>query len=175
MLSLLVIQIYILPLFSRFFIFLHFIYSCHLFDDSKAYEEHLKDLSDPNFVLIRRMVKMVTNFARTGWEFEIYIHPILFWFCCLLNLLFFDSNHSNLNSRNPSIEYDTPLESITSPEEILVHDIKSDSRTRIIKNILEQTHFNAWQEIDEIYKKMYIDFDYHIDYCNAPTCDVKRI
>lgn len=41
-------------------------YSCHLFDDSKVYEEHLKDLSDPNFVLIRRMVKMVTNFARTG-------------------------------------------------------------------------------------------------------------
>lgn len=85
-----------------------------------------------------------------------------------MNLLFFYSN-----SRNPSIEYDTPLESITSPDEILVHDIESNSRTRIITNILEQTHFNAWQEIDEIYKKMYIDFDYHIDYCNAPTCDEK--
>lgn len=79
----------------------------------------------------------------------------------------------NIDSRDPSIECDTPLQSITSPDEILIHDITNDSRTSIIANILQQTHFDTWQYIEEIYKKLRIVPDDHIEYCNALDCDQK--
>lgn len=42
--------------------------SCHILDDSKVYEKHLKDDKNPNYQMVMRMVQMVVNFAQTGLE-----------------------------------------------------------------------------------------------------------
>lgn len=44
------------------------IYSCHSLDQMGVYETAL-ERKDLNYAIIMRSVKMITNFARTGWNF----------------------------------------------------------------------------------------------------------
>lgn len=41
-------------------------FSCHILDEFKTYDIHLKDKESSAYQSIMRMVKIVTNFARTG-------------------------------------------------------------------------------------------------------------
>lgn len=40
-------------------------FSCHILDHYKLYDDHLQQ-KDATYDAIMRMVKMITNFARTG-------------------------------------------------------------------------------------------------------------
>ncbi len=42
------------------------LFHCHMFDNIKLYDSHL-ERKDVAYDLIMRMVKMITNFARTGY------------------------------------------------------------------------------------------------------------
>lgn len=74
------------------------------------------------------------------------------------------------NSRNPSIKGDTPFKSLTSPDEIFVQDITNDSKTSIVTDILQQIHYDTWEKVEKIYKKLQIVPEDEVDYCNAPAC-----
>ena len=53
--------------------------SCHALDASKKYDKHLES-KDLSYDLIMRSVKMITNFARTGWVQLKYTNMVQIWF-----------------------------------------------------------------------------------------------
>lgn len=57
--------------------------------------------------------------------------------------------------RNPSIESDTPFKPIKSPDEIFVQDITNDSKTSVVTDILQRTHYDVWQEIENCSRRQY--------------------
>lgn len=57
---------------------------------------------------------------------------------------------------DPSMEGDTPFKSSISTDEIFSQDIENDPKTIVVTNILEQTHFSTWKQIDDTYQKLKI-------------------
>lgn len=62
------------------------------------------------------------------------------------------SMHIILIPRNPSIEGDTPFRSCTSPSKIYCHEISNNLSASITTDILEQTHYSTWWEIESSYR-----------------------
>lgn len=60
------------------FIFVFF-FSRHTFDKINMYAEHLQK-KDVNYDIIMRMVKMITNFARNGYEYSAFCFGNFQWF-----------------------------------------------------------------------------------------------
>ncbi|XP_055312060.1 uncharacterized protein LOC129574291 [Sitodiplosis mosellana] len=115
-----------------------FIFRCGFFDSYKLYENALqiRDDSNVNYRTIRRMVDIITNFARTG---------------------------------NPSVEGDTPFMSSTSPDKIFSQDITNDPNSSLMTDLMQQTHFNTWEQIDDTHQKLKSRDTQ--GYCDASTCD----
>lgn len=97
-----------------------------------------------NYDIIMRFVKMVTNFARTGYVLQIKV-PI--W------IQIYPLKFQNIFS-NPSIEGNTPFESCKSSYEIFCQEFSNEPVTRVTIDIMNQLHYDVWQEIEEIYKSL---------------------
>lgn len=55
--------------------------------------------------------------------------------------------------RNPSIEGDTPFKNCESEDEIYAQEVGNNQETSVIENIKEQEHYDAWREVEAIYRK----------------------
>lgn len=54
-------------------------------------------------------------------------------------------------ARDPSIEGDTPFKSCKSADEIYCQEVSNEPKSRVITNIKEEFHYDAWRKIDAIY------------------------
>lgn len=55
--------------------------------------------------------------------------------------------------RNPSVEGDTPYKSSTSPDEMFAQDVTNDIKSKLVTNIMDQMHYNTWENILDIFYK----------------------
>lgn len=55
---------------------------------------------------------------------------------------------------DPSIEGDTPFKSCKSFDEIYCQEISNHPKSHVTTNIKQQFHYDAWNEINEIYLKL---------------------
>lgn len=60
-----------------------------MLDSAKLYDKHLNQKDSEEFAAIKRMVKMVTNFARTGHVYEQFRFYTFFFNHLLTNYLDF--------------------------------------------------------------------------------------
>lgn len=44
-------------------------FSCHIFDEFNIYDKYLTNKTSTVYLTINRLVRMISNFARTGWAF----------------------------------------------------------------------------------------------------------
>lgn len=119
-----------------------------MFDQDKLYDIHL-ERKDATYDAIMRMVRMITNFARTGWVSSVKLRTAS-------NFIAFDFIQFDFQTRNPSLGNDTPSKSCKSETEIHCQEISNEPNSSVTTNIKEQLHFERWREIEEIYKNLCI-------------------
>ena len=57
---------------------------------------------------------------------------------------------------DPSIEGDTPFKSINSIDGMFCQEVSNELKTSVTHNIPEQSKYDLWHEIDEIYKNLHL-------------------
>lgn len=111
--------------------------------DRNIYDLVLNDEDSVSYKTIKRMVKTITNFARTGYvSMKFLLHWDNIWICAIHN------------SSDPSIEGDTFYERIESPHEIFIQEITNHPKSTVTTNIVEQLHYDTWREVETIYKSL---------------------
>lgn len=108
-------------------------------DKVQIYDDHLAR-QDLIYDIIMRSVKMITNFARTGYViYNLQSESSFHWKFYLFS--------------DPSIEGDTPFKSCQSMDEIFCQEISNEPKTQVTNNIMKQLHYDVWHDIEEIYEK----------------------
>lgn len=130
----------------QFHMFL-FAFSCHSYDKLKLYDTHLKQ-KDSIYKIIMRSVKMITNFARTGWESWWFFWTWILIFFCMSMVFPFDFFFVAIK-RDPTIEGDTPFKSCQSSDEIFCQEVSNERTTRVTYDIKEQMHYDLWKTIEK--------------------------
>lgn len=71
------------------------------------------------------------------------------------------------------MEGDTPFKSSTSPDQIFGQDITNDPNSILLTDVLQQSRYKTWMEIDEMYHQLNsTDNDQN---CDNPPCGDEKI